>query len=104
MRGICVLDPESGSQIQDVRFAPNSWNSHFQWEDPLSQVLSGDLLLSLNRNNCELVVLNRASLRILKSQFLGKAPNGPRSVVVWKNEAVVSYPSLNGLIFVRIDA
>lgn len=103
-RGICVLDAESGDLVQEVRFAPNNWNAHFQWTDALSQSICGPLLLSVNRNNCELVVLDRASLQIKKSIFLGQAPNGPRAVLAWKQHAVVSYPGRNGLIFVPLDA
>ncbi|HBN9817932.1 TPA: restriction endonuclease [Pseudomonas aeruginosa] len=102
-RGICVLDAESGRLIQDVRFEPNLWSKPFQWVDPLSQALCGNLLLSVNRNNRELVALDRASLQLKKSLFLGNAPNGPRAILVWEKYAVVSYPTRNGLIFVPLE-
>jgi len=35
--------------------------------------------------------------------YLGSAPNGPRDVVVFNNEAIVSYPERNGLIFANVD-
>jgi hypothetical protein len=103
-RGICVLQAESGNPIQDVRFALSPWNSQFPWADPLSQALSSSLLLTVNRNNCELVALDRASLQVKKCLFVGDAPNGPSAVLVWKQHAVVSYPARNGLIFVPLDA
>jgi hypothetical protein len=102
MRGICVLEPRSGSPIQDLRFAPSSWNTSFRWPDPLSQALSEDLLLSVNRNNRELVALDRASLRVRSSVFLGDTQNGPKAVLVWKEHAIVSYPDRNGLLFVSL--
>lgn len=92
-RGICVIEPESGELIQEIRFASNDENSVFAWADPLSQAVSGDLLLSVNRNNHELVALDRASLQFKKSILLGEVPNGPRAVLTWGDYAVVSYPS-----------
>ncbi|HGY5183712.1 TPA: restriction endonuclease [Citrobacter braakii] len=102
-RGICVIEPESGELIQEIRFASNDENSVFAWADPLSQAVSGDLLLSVNRNNHELVALDRASLQFKKSILLGEVPNGPRAVLTWGDYAVVSYPSRNGLLFVPLE-
>ena len=103
-RGICVTEPASGALIQDIRFASNDRNGAFAWADPLSQAVSGDLLLSVNRNNRELVALDRASLQMKKSLFVGEAPNGPRAVLVWGDHAVVSYPGRNGLLFIPLEA
>lgn len=102
-RGICVIEPESGELIQEIRFASNDKNSLFAWADPLSQAVSAELLLSVNRNNHELVALDRASLQIKKSLFLGEAPNGPRAVLVCGDHAIVSYPSRNGLLFIPLE-
>lgn len=102
-RGICVLDAKSGRPLQDIRFDPNQWAKPFQWCDPLSQTVVSDLLLSVNRNNRELVILDRTSLQLRKTVFLGDAPNGPRAVVVWGHHAIVSYPARNGLIFISLD-
>lgn len=102
-RGICVLDAKSGRPLQDIRFEPNQWAKPFQWCDPLSQTVVSDLLLSVNRNNRELAMLDRTSLQVRKTVFLGDAPNGPRAVVVWGHYAIVSYPARNGLIFIALD-
>ncbi|WP_321942196.1 restriction endonuclease [Paraburkholderia tropica] len=102
-RGICVLEAESGRPVQDIRFEPNSWSKPFSWVDPLSQALTASSLLSVNRNNRELVVLDRASLHLKEGIFLGDAPNGPRAVLVWRDHAVVSYPGRNGLIFIPLE-
>uniref|UniRef100_UPI002AB23A7D hypothetical protein n=1 Tax=Burkholderia sp. BCC1988 TaxID=2817443 RepID=UPI002AB23A7D len=104
MRGICALEADSGELIQDIRFVPSRWNNSFQWADPLSQAITGNSLLSVNRNNRELVALDRSSLQAKNSLFLGDAPNGPRAVLVWREHAVVSYPGRNGLIFVPLEA
>ncbi|MGX2215518.1 restriction endonuclease, partial [Klebsiella pneumoniae] len=103
-RGICVLDAESGRPVQDIRFEANSWSKPFSWVDPLSQALTVSSLLSVNRNNNELVVLDRSSLHLQKSIFLGNASNGPRAVLVWQNQAIVSYPGRNGLIFISLNS
>lgn len=103
LRGICVLDPSTGTPIQDIRFATNSRNLHFTWVDPLAQALNNTLLLSVNRNNCELVALDRASLQMKNRVFLGDGLNGPRAVLVWRQQVVVSYPARNGLIFIPLD-
>lgn len=103
-RGICVLEAKSGKLIQDIRFIASPWNKHFRWADPLSQALGNSVLLSVNRNNCELAVLDRSSLQVKKSLFLGDAPNGPRAVLIWGKNAVVSYPARNGLIFIPLEA
>ena len=66
------IEPESGELIQEIRFASNDNNNFFVWADPLSQTVSGNLLLSVNRNNHELVALDRASLQIKKFYFLVK--------------------------------
>lgn len=103
-RGICVLDAESGKPLQDIRFERNQWSKPFQWCDPISQAVTANLLLSVNRNNRELTILDRASLSCRKTIFLGDAPNGPRAVVAWEGYAIVSYPARNGLIFIPLEA
>ena len=102
LRGICRVD-ELGEEILDnLRFAPNSRNKHFRWADPLSQALYRDKLLSVNRNNRELVTINKLTGHIERSVYLGEAPNGPHSVAVFGDMAVISYPERGGLIFHNI--
>lgn len=101
-RGICVLDAKSGAPLQDIRFELNQWTKPFDWCDSLSQTVASDLFLSVNRNNRELAILDRASLQLRKTVFLGDAPNGPRAVVVLGQQAIISYPARNGLIFIPL--
>lgn len=104
MRGICVLEPESGNPIQEIRFNRSPWNNYFHWPDPLSQALTDNFLLTVNRNNCELAVVDRNSLHHRKSIFLGQASNGPNTVLALRQHAVISYPDRNGLIFIPLEA
>lgn len=97
-RGICRVDEFGREIMSNIRFPPNEHNKHFPWADPLSQVLYRETLLSINRNNFELVALNRRTNRIERTEFLGLAPNGPHSIAVMGDEAFVSYPSRQGLI------
>ena len=99
MRGICRIDELGREVLHEIRFQPNTKNPHFRWVDPLSQALYCDKLLSVNRNNRELVTLDRLSGNIEHSLYLGKAPNGPHSVVTLGHVAIVSYPERQGLIF-----
>ena len=104
LRGICRVD-ELGCEILDnYRFQANSRNKHFRWVDPLSQALYRDKLLSVNRNNRELVTLDKASGRVESSIYLGEAPNGPHSVVIFGDTAIISYPTRGGLIFYDLGA
>lgn len=50
-----------------------------------------------------LVALDRASLQIKKSLFIGEAPNGPSAVLVWGDHAVVSSLGRNGLLFIPLE-
>ena len=103
-RGICRIDEQGREILANIRFAPNVSNKHFPWVDPLSQALYGDKLLSVNRNNRELVILDKRSGRIESTIFLGDAPNGPRAVVVVDDSAIISYPERRGLIFHNLCA
>ena len=104
LRGICRVD-ETGSQIMsNVRLEPNARNEHFRWVDPLSQALYRNMLITVNRNNRELVVLDRRSGRVKHTAYLGDAPNGPHSVVVVDDMAVISYPERGGLVFYDLGA
>ena len=99
LRGICRVDELGGEILHNLRFAPNSRNKHFLWTDPLSQALYGDKLLSVNRNNRELVILSKLTGHIESSVYLGEARDGPHSVTVFGDMAVISYPERGGLIF-----
>ena len=98
-RGICRIDELGREILANIPFSPNASNEHFPWVDPLSQALYGDKLLSVNRNNNELAILDKRSGRIENTIFLGVAPNGPRAIAVVDDLAIISYPERRGLIF-----
>ena len=101
-RGICRIDEHGNEILQNIRFAPNTYNRNFPWVDPLSQAVYGDKLLSINRNNCELVILDKFSGRIERTVFLGEASNGPQEVVLIDEIAIINYPERQGLIFLDL--
>jgi hypothetical protein len=103
MRGICVIDVKTNQIESDIRFTTNEHNKHFQWVDPLSVTTVGNYIVSVDRNNCELAFVDKENLALESTLYLGSAPNGPRDVVVFKNEVIVSYPERNGLIFINVD-
>ena len=67
-------------------------------------MLYRDRLLSVNRNNRELVVLNKFTRHTERAVYLGEAPSGPHSVTVFDDLAIVSYPEREGLIFLDLTA
>ena len=62
--GIYVIDPEKMKVLQNVPFTPNAGNS-FPWVDPLGLATYRGWLLSANRNNREVMVLDSSSCRPL---------------------------------------
>ena len=99
LRGICRVDELGRAILDSFRLTANARNKHFPWVDPLSQALYRNKLLSVNRNNRELVTLDKFTGRIDHSVYLGEAPNGPHSVAVIGDTAIISYPERGGLIF-----
>ena len=102
LRGICRVDELGREILRDLRFSPNSRNKDLPWADPLSQTLYRNKLLSVNRNNRELVTLDKLTGRIECSVYLGEAPDGPHSVAVFGDMAIISYPKRGGLIFHKL--
>lgn len=103
-RGICRIDEHGNNLLQSIRFAPNTYNKHFPWVDPLSQAIYGEKLLSVNRNNCELAILDKFSGHIEHTIFLGEASNGPQEIVLVDEVAIINYPERQGLIFLDLRA
>lgn len=59
--GIRVVDTETRKILHDIPFAPNARNKHFPWVDPMSLEFAGDWLLSVNRHNREVAVMDQAT-------------------------------------------
>lgn len=92
MRGICVIDTNSYDIYADIKFQKGTHNKHFNWVDPLSVKIYGDYLLSLNRNNCELAILDKNTHEVIEIFYLGDSPNGPRDVEIISDKVIISYP------------
>jgi hypothetical protein len=103
LRGICVIDVEKNNIESDIRFKTNEYNKYFQWVDPLSITTTDNHIISLNRNNCELAFIDKECMKLKNTIYLGSAPNGPRDLVVFQNEVIISYPERNGLIFINLS-
>jgi hypothetical protein len=102
MRGICCVDTENYQLVGNIAFEPNGKSPYFKWVDPLVQKLYLDYLLSINRNNYELVAISRQSRATVQTLSLGEAPNGPNDMIVVEDEAIITYPARNALIFVDL--
>lgn len=102
--GIYMLGGDPLTVLRCSRPKPNSRNRHFKWVDPLALQFFGDDLLAIHRNNLELVLLDRETLALKESSYLGEAPNGPRDLLVFDNQAIVTYPEKGGLLFLDLDA
>jgi hypothetical protein len=103
-KGIYKINDETLEITENIEFKPNKFNKHFSWVDPLSLALYKNSIISLNRNNRELVLIDKKSAQISRSLYLGEAPNGPQDVVAYGNEAIVSYPERNGLLFIKLES
>ncbi|MDR7098949.1 hypothetical protein J2X04_001296 [Lysobacter niabensis] len=103
MRGIMAIDASAFRPLTEIRIARNSSGPEFPWSDPLSLALDDGDLLFVARNNNQLAILERHSLKLRRTVDLGHAPNGPASVAVWNRQAIVAYPGRNGLIFIPLD-
>lgn len=101
-KGIYCLDTKENRIVNNITFEPNSHNKYFEWVDPLAQAIYKEYLLSVNRNNYELVILKKESRNEVRTIPLTEALNGPRDIVIIGDEAIISYPKRNGLIFVDL--
>lgn len=69
----------------------------------MTSSLALENLNGLHGEEERLRALDRTSLHLKKSIFLGDAPNGPRAVLVWRDYAVAGYPGRNGWILLPLD-
>ncbi len=102
-KGIYKVSENGAEILGNLTFEPNTHNASFSWVDPLSQAIYGDKLLSVNRNNLELVIVDRKSLNPVERVYLGRGSNGPSQVVTYKDEAIIVYPARKGLIFHKLS-
>ena len=109
-----LRDPllEERSQVHQHERVPPSFGNHANPRHRLAHARRRDQHSDVmgperahgNRNNRELVTLDKCSGSFDRSRYLGEAPNGPHSVVVLGDLAIVSYPEREGLIFLDLTA
>lgn len=80
--GIYLLDGDPLRILRCSATQPNARNPYFQWVDPLAIQFFGEDLVAIHRNNRDLVLLDRETLAVKRTSYLGEAPNGPRDLVV----------------------
>jgi hypothetical protein len=102
--GIYLLDGDPLRILRCSATQPNARNPYFQWVDPLAIQFFGEDLVAIHRNNRDLVLLDRETLAVKRTSYLGEAPNGPRDLVVLGSQAVVTYPDKGGLLFLDLAA
>ena len=102
--GIYLLEGAPLQIVRSSRPKRNSHNKYFNWVDPLAMQLYKGSLLAIHRNNCELVLLDRETLTVKRTSFLGEAPNGPKDLLVYGSTAIISYPEKGGLLFLDLEA
>lgn len=72
LAGVQVLDTATLRRVDHIPFQAGPKNKHFQWVDPLGLVMYRGWLLSVNRNNNEVMVVDRASLKaVARLTFAG---------------------------------
>lgn len=98
-RGIYKINEQGTEVLASRSFQPSQYNSRYSWVDPLAQALFEDKLLSVNRNNLELAIMDKYSLVMEETHYLGQAPNGPNGIVVYGKQAIINYPHRGGLLF-----
>ncbi len=101
-KGIYKVNDRGTEILASRSFEPNKHNTHFNWVDPIAQALFGSKLLSVNRNNLELVIMDKYSVAVEETYYLGSAPNGPNGIVVFGTQAIINYPYRGGLLFHNI--
>lgn len=63
--GIQIVDTTTLRLVDNIPFKANARNTTFSWVDPLSVAVAGRWLLAVNRNNNELVVVDRGTLKVV---------------------------------------
>jgi hypothetical protein len=102
-QGILVVDLDSYQVLRGIRFPRRGGHRGvFDWVDPLAQAVYGDLLLSVNRNNFELSVTGRREEDELVTIPLGGAGNGPSTVTIVGDRALIGHHERPGLLVVDL--
>lgn len=98
---LVVFDTEKNQVLDFIKISPNSKNKN-DYVDSLSLAFYQDYLLSINRSNYELVVIDRNTLQHLVSVPLGGTGNGPRHICLHHDQAYISHSEYAGIISVDL--
>lgn len=101
-KGIYLIDTEKNKIVGNIKIEPNPSNKH-EHVDCLSQALYQNYLLSINRSNYELAVIDRKSKQKAIAIPLGGTGNGPQDVCVVSDKAYISHSEYEGLIVVDLQ-
>ena len=72
LAGIQVVDTTTLKWVENIPFKASPLNTYFKWADPLGVAVYRRWLLSANRHNNELMVVDRASARaVARLSFAG---------------------------------
>jgi hypothetical protein len=100
-KNIYLFNTEKNQIIDFIQTSPNSKNKK-DHVDSLSLAFYKDYLLSINRSNYELAVIDLNTLQHLLSVPLGGTGNGPRHICIHNEQAYISHWEYAGIIAVDL--
>jgi hypothetical protein len=102
-KNIYIFDTEKQQIVDFIKASPNSKNKK-DHVDSLSLAFYQDYLLSINRSNYELAVIDRNTLQHLVTVPLGGTGNGPRHIYVLDDQAYISHSEYAGIIHIDLHS
>jgi hypothetical protein len=99
-KNIYIFDTLTNQISNFIATIPNSKNKN-DHVDSLSLALYQDLLISVNRSNYELEIIERHTMQHLISVPLGGTGNGPQHICIFNYYAYISHSEYAGVI--RVD-
>ncbi len=102
-KNIYIFDTEKQQIVDFIKASPNSKNKK-DYVDSLSLAFYQDYLLSINRSNYELAVIDRNTLQHLVTVPLGGTGNGPQHIYVLDDQAYISHSEYAGIIHIDLHS
>ncbi|MBN8564722.1 MAG: HNH endonuclease [Leptolyngbya sp. UWPOB_LEPTO1] len=101
-KNIYIFDTVTNKILSFIKTRPNTKNKN-DHVDSLSLALYQDYLISVNRSNYELEIIERHTLQHLLSVPLGGVGNGPRHICICNNQAYISHSEYAGVIHADLN-
>ena len=98
--GIQIVDVKKLEITGNIAFTPNKRNEYFKWVDPLSLAFYRDYLISFNRNNAELAIIDRKLNYVLATLNLGMELTSGASIVIDGESAYVAHPERKAILVI----